>query len=199
GAMAIIAVLLGYTFWNDGGPVQRILRTKANVTDIRSATIIDLIYASLLFFFKEYSDIPMSTTWVFLGLIAGRQYAFALMSEAVSLARSIVDTAEDVAKAYVGIVLSINLAVGLPLLGQMAAGEAVSYGDVFGSQAFMIFVIVANIALIPAAWFAFSPAEHRAEAGGEVTVGMTRWAVIVAGMLIGLAAAFFAFQGAIGA
>ncbi|MEM8615523.1 MAG: hypothetical protein AAGF20_01170, partial [Pseudomonadota bacterium] len=104
GAMAIIAVLLGYTFWNDGGPVQRILRTKANVTDIRSATIIDLIYASLLFFFKEYSDIPMSTTWVFLGLIAGRQYAFALMSEAVSLARSIVDTAEDVAKAYVGIV-----------------------------------------------------------------------------------------------
>lgn len=189
GAMVVIAVLLGYTFWNDGGPVQRILRTKANVTDIRSATLIDLIYASLLFFFKEYSDIPMSTTWVFLGLIAGRQFAFALMVKAIEMSRSIVDVTEDIAKAYVGVVISINLAVGLPYLGALTAGnEAV----LFASQNFMYFVIVANVALIPAAIFAFAPAPHRAEEQGPITAGILRWAVIIAAMHIGLATAFFA-------
>lgn len=82
--LAITLAFLAFTFANAGGPVQRILRTKTNVIDIRSATIIDFMFASLLFFFKELSDIPMSTTWVFLGLIAGREYGFALTREAVS-------------------------------------------------------------------------------------------------------------------
>ncbi|MEM9810830.1 MAG: hypothetical protein AAF788_06350, partial [Pseudomonadota bacterium] len=42
-AMLIILALLSITFANAGGPVQRILRTKTNVIDIRSATIIDFV------------------------------------------------------------------------------------------------------------------------------------------------------------
>lgn len=161
GAMGVILVLLAITFANNGGPVQRILRTKSNVIDIRSATIIDFCYASLLFFFKELSDIPMSTTWVFLGLIAGRQYAFALTRKAISVAYSVIDTAEDVAKAFIGIVLSIDLAVGLPTIAQLVAGEAVTFADVFPNQVFGVTVAVANAALLPIIYFAFSkPEEH---------------------------------------
>ena len=73
-SIAVVVFLLGVTFANAGGPVQRILKTKRSVTDIRSATIIDFIYAWLLWYFKGVSNIPMSTTWVFLGLIAGREF-----------------------------------------------------------------------------------------------------------------------------
>ena len=57
-AMFAIVALLAYTFANKGGPVQRILKTKTAVSDIRSATVIDFIYASLLFYFKELNNIP---------------------------------------------------------------------------------------------------------------------------------------------
>lgn len=175
GAMVVILVLLGYTFANGGGPVQRILRTKSNVTDIRSATIIDFTYACLLFFFKELSDIPMSTTWVFLGLIAGREYAFALLVrieheidgvikegrglfDRVVLA--VIDTGEDVAKAFIGIILSINLALGLPAIGASIAGNPLVFSEIFPTQMFMYLVIGGNIALIPVIWFAFSKPEQ---------------------------------------
>jgi hypothetical protein len=162
-AMGIILLFLGITFANAGGPVQRILRTKTNVIDIRSATLIDFTYASLLFFFKELSDIPMSTTWVFLGLIAGREYGFALTRASVRLTRAVIDTAEDVAKAFIGIVISIDLAVGLPFIAQRVAGADVGLGDLFQTQGFMIFTAVVNLALIPVCLFAFSKPEDDLE------------------------------------
>ena len=42
---------------------------------MRSATIIDFTYALILWYFKQYNDIPMSTTWVFVGLLCGRELA----------------------------------------------------------------------------------------------------------------------------
>ncbi|MEM9898227.1 MAG: hypothetical protein AAF742_02495 [Pseudomonadota bacterium] len=73
-SITIVVLLLAVTFANGGGPVQKILASKRSVTDIRSATIIDFIFAWLLYYFKELNNIPMSTTWVFLGLIAGREF-----------------------------------------------------------------------------------------------------------------------------
>lgn len=162
-ALAIILVFLCYTFANAGGPVQRILQTKTSVVDIRSATVIDFLYASLLFFFKELSNIPMSTTWVFLGLIAGREYGFALTREAVRLTAAVIDTAEDVAKAFIGIVISIDLAVGLPALAQLSTGSELALGDVFPSSGFLIFVAVANAVMIPVSFFAFARPEEDKE------------------------------------
>jgi hypothetical protein len=186
-AMAVIVVLLAVTFANRGGPVQRILRTKTNVVDIRSATIIDFTYASLLFYFKELNNIPMSTTWVFLGLIAGREYAFALTRHAVSLARAVVDTAEDVAKAFIGIVISIDLAVGLPIIGRVMSGGEANLDEVFSSTGFTAFVMIANLALIPIVHFAFSRPENHPNRATVI------WGVGIVGLLVALAAAMFAF------
>jgi hypothetical protein len=163
GAMALILGFLAITFAWSGGPVQRILRTKTNVVDIRSATIIDFTYASLLFFFKELSDIPMSTTWVFLGLIAGREYGFALTRESVRLVRAVIDTAEDIAKAFIGIVISIDLAVGLPFIARAVSGEEVSFKELFPTQSFMLFTLVINAVMVPIAVFAFSKPEDDLE------------------------------------
>lgn len=73
GAILLLISLLAVLFWQRGGRVQQIVLTKTNTTDIRSATIIDFIYGLVLLFFKELSQIPMSTTWVFVGLLAGRE------------------------------------------------------------------------------------------------------------------------------
>jgi hypothetical protein len=163
GALALILGFLAITFAWSGGPVQRILRTKTNVVDIRSATIIDFTYASLLFFFKELSDIPMSTTWVFLGLIAGREYGFALTRQSVSFARAVIDTAEDIAKAFIGIVISIDLAVGLPFVARAVSGDMVGFADLFPTQSFMLFTLIVNAVMVPVAVFAFSKPEDDLE------------------------------------
>lgn len=148
-AMGIILALLGYTFWNKGGPVQKILRAKTAVTDIRSATLIDFIYASLLFFFKEVSAIPMSTTFVFLGLIAGREFGFSLMRSDLSVNKAWRLSLSDLSKAYIGLVISINMAVGLPRLSQALTGETVTPI----SNQFLTFVICANLLLLPVAFY----------------------------------------------
>lgn len=58
-----------------GGPIQGVLRNKINTTDLRSATLIDLLFSSVLFWKASISRFPLSTTWVFLGLLAGREIA----------------------------------------------------------------------------------------------------------------------------
>lgn len=152
-AMGSIVLLLAYTFASKGGPVQRILKTKTAVTDIRSATIIDFIYASLLFYFKELNNIPMSTTFVFLGLIAGREYGFAILSRTVSIMRTCQIALSDVAKAYIGLVLSIDMAVGLPFLAKGLAGGGFPWAQLIPTHGYMVFIVSANLLLIPVALY----------------------------------------------
>jgi len=72
---ALLGVGLAYTFWQKGGAIGNIV-TKSSGTDrVIPATMIDLFYFAMLIVFKEWSQIPMSTTWVFIGLIAGREFA----------------------------------------------------------------------------------------------------------------------------
>lgn len=74
-SLTLLLLMLGYIFYSRGGSIQEIVKVKTNTVDIRSATIIDFLYALVLLFFKQYSNVPMSTTWVFLGLLAGREIA----------------------------------------------------------------------------------------------------------------------------
>ena len=82
--MIIISVVfvagLGFMFREGGGKIQNIVIEKHNTRYVRSATIIDAVYWLILWFFKELNDIPMSTTWVFAGLLCGRELAMATMT-----------------------------------------------------------------------------------------------------------------------
>ena len=72
---AFFVAVLGLVFYRKGGKIQEIVINKKNTRYVRSATIIDLVYALLLLYFKQYNNIPMSTTFVFVGLLAGRELA----------------------------------------------------------------------------------------------------------------------------
>ena len=71
---------LAFMFKEGGGKIQKIVLEKHNTRYVRSATIIDCVYFLILLFFKELNDIPMSTTWVFVGLLCGRELAMATMT-----------------------------------------------------------------------------------------------------------------------
>jgi hypothetical protein len=82
--MILISVVfvggLAFMLKEGGGKIQKIVLEKHNTRYVRSATIIDAVYWLVLFFFKELNDIPMSTTWVFVGLLCGRELAMATVT-----------------------------------------------------------------------------------------------------------------------
>ena len=104
----------GYIFYQFGGEIQKIVTSKTDTTDIRAATIIDFIYGIVLLIFKEYSDMPMSTTWVFLGLLAGREFALSVILGDTKFKPTTFKVLSDAGKALAGLVVSVALAVGLP-------------------------------------------------------------------------------------
>ncbi len=109
-SLIIILSLLAYIMYKRGGAVQNIVKSKTNTVDIRSATIIDAVYGIVLFFFKELSNIPMSTTWVFIGLLAGREIAINFMLHYKDRRKSMFkNLGMDLAKVCFGLVISIVL------------------------------------------------------------------------------------------
>lgn len=102
---------LGVLFALRGDRIQRVVDEKSSVEDVRSATVIDLVYAVILFGFKEASTIPMSTTWVFIGLLAGRELVLSLRGASDRPLREGLRLAgRDVAYCAAGLVISVVLA-----------------------------------------------------------------------------------------
>lgn len=71
----IIFIGLGLLFYLRGDKIQQIVSEKVRISDVRAATLIDFTYVLLLIYKLFISTVPMSTTWVFLGVIGGREIA----------------------------------------------------------------------------------------------------------------------------
>ena len=91
------------------GKIQKIVLEKHNTRYVRSATLIDLFYWLCLYFFKELNDIPMSTTWVFVGLLAGRELAMATYFGKKKTKSVFPLVAKDFGKMMVGLGASVAL------------------------------------------------------------------------------------------
>ncbi|HHD75767.1 MAG TPA: hypothetical protein ENK95_02955 [Campylobacterales bacterium] len=116
GAIVWFGILHAYLFYNRGGQIQKIVTSKTNTADIRSATIVDFIYGIILLVFKEMSNIPMSTTWVFLGLLAGREFAIAWVTQMRKQEDVLKIVLSDAGKAIIGLIVSVSLAFSAPYL-----------------------------------------------------------------------------------
>lgn len=114
GFVSVVVIGLGLLLYYKGGRIQKIVTEKSVVTDVRFATLIDLIYCVILFYFKLHSQVPMSTTWVFIGLLAGRELGMALMKTGDnSIWKSIKLGLKDMSYALIGLVISIAIAIGV--------------------------------------------------------------------------------------
>lgn len=134
-----MVLLQGYLFRERGGKIQAVVTSKTNTLDIRSATFIDLFYGLILLFFKvDYipklfakmgmavpwpEKLPMSTTWVFLGLIAGREIALAMLLKHRNKKEVSNLVFKDAGKAFLGSLIAFALAILLPILALSLAGN----------------------------------------------------------------------------
>jgi hypothetical protein len=115
-----------------GGEIQKIVLRKTNTTDVRAATVVDFMFGVILMYFKEINDIPMSTTWVFLGLLAGREIAISLIAGLRGKAEAMKDVLSDALRAGAGLVVSVAMALLLPFF---ASGEFPDLGQaLFGGD-----------------------------------------------------------------
>lgn len=121
-SLAILLALLAYIFRSRGGKVQELVRKKTNTVDIRSATFIDLIYGLVLYVFKDDyfglwgAKIPMSTTWLFIGLLAGREIGIRLNIEKKLTKATGKMILTDLGKVVLGLVISVLLVFIIKIL-----------------------------------------------------------------------------------
>jgi phosphate/sulfate permease len=110
----VFVSLLGWIFYEKGGKIQTVVLEKQNTRYVRSATIIDLVYAFILLFFKQYNDIPMSTTWVFVGLLCGREFAIASISNGAYKIKHVFPiVGKDFLKMMLGLFVSVGIVVSI--------------------------------------------------------------------------------------
>lgn len=104
---------LGLLFYLRGDKIQKVVSEKVRISDVRAATLIDFTYVLLLIYKLFISTVPMSTTWVFLGVIGGREIAVALARKKRGKGhkmKSVRMITRDFTYAMIGLVVSVIMA-----------------------------------------------------------------------------------------
>lgn len=109
---------LGLLFYLKGDKIQGIVDEKTGVTDVRAATLVDFVYALLLYYKLYESTLPMSTTWLFIGLLGGRELAISITRSQLnkrkkSTKRAIKLIGKDMLYALIGLLISLILALAI--------------------------------------------------------------------------------------
>jgi phosphate/sulfate permease len=142
GAVIFIVLGLGIMLYQGGEKIQRVVDEKSRVKDIPEATLVDLLFAIVLFVFKMASKIPMSTTWCFVGLLAGRELSLSLrkagdysQNEQGTSKKTILDAFKMSMKDLVAVIAGfiISLIVGYGANSYFREGVAMTFGG--GSDA----------------------------------------------------------------
>lgn len=114
--ISFIFLGLGFLFYLRGDRMQQLVNEKAGIKDIRAATLVDLVYMAILFYFKNLNSVPMSTTWVFIGLLGGRELAMGFakhnpQKRMRALKKGFKFIRRDLRHACIGLAISIMLAI----------------------------------------------------------------------------------------
>jgi phosphate/sulfate permease len=101
---------LGIILFLKGDKIQQVVEEKSDVRDVRPATIIDMVYTFILILFTWINTIPMSTTWVFIGLLGGRELAIKIKrNKPISSSWKLIG--KDLSYALIGLLISILIAI----------------------------------------------------------------------------------------
>ena len=111
--ISYFTILLFYIFYIQGGAIQKVVLDKTGTRYARSATIINTIYAAVLYYFKELNDLPMSTTWVFVGLLCGRELAISTMNKEYKFKYVFPLIGKDFVKMIFGLSVSVGIVLSI--------------------------------------------------------------------------------------
>ncbi|WCL49235.1 hypothetical protein [Leptospira sp. GIMC2001] len=120
-ALGILVFALAVIIRTNGGTIQEVVSEKSDIKWAKAATIVDLVYGTILFVFQSLSNLPMSTTWVFLGLLAGREIILNILTY-----RDLpyLDTFRKVGKDVILASLGIAVSIGIYLLSTIIYPES---------------------------------------------------------------------------
>ena len=114
--LTILLLITGLTLSRKGGKIQKVVDEKSKTHSLFNATIIDAIYAIVLLVFTFTSKIPMSTTWVFIGILAGRELGMQLNRHKTLDKESKKMVIRDLRKVSIGLIISLACAFLIQLL-----------------------------------------------------------------------------------
>ncbi len=120
GAMALALAVLCLGVWlllaESGGAIQVILRRKSGLGTPLASAGLSLVYGLTLALLAVGGREPLSTTWVFLGLLAGRELALLLQPQPRPLVDLARDLGRDLALAALGLAVSLAVALAVQQL-----------------------------------------------------------------------------------
>ncbi|HSQ97787.1 MAG TPA: hypothetical protein VLL98_03655 [Rickettsiales bacterium] len=70
-------VMIGFTIYNKGGPIQEIVDEKTDMSNIHYTAMINFSFAIMIALMTCIGTIPIATTWMFIGILGGRELAIA--------------------------------------------------------------------------------------------------------------------------
>ena len=152
--MAVMIGCLAYVFATNGGRIADIVKTKTNTRFVISATIVDLVYALILWYFKMLNNTPMSTTWVFVGLLLGREVAIQAVLKTRQARKLLPMIIADLSKLIFGALISVGLVFWIR--GQVSTLTNLTAG--ISSTAWVLLSFLALLLLGVMAWATY---EHR--------------------------------------
>ncbi|MCC5814985.1 MAG: hypothetical protein JJT78_09530 [Leptospira sp.] len=123
-ALGILVLSIGAILKTNGGTIQEVVSEKSDIKWAKAATIVDLIYGSILVIFQMISNLPMSTTWVFLGLLAGREI---ILNVVTYRDLPYLDTFRKVGKDVILASLGIAVSIAIYILSTMVYPENNSF------------------------------------------------------------------------
>lgn len=127
GFSLVIFAGLGLIFYLRGDKIQGIVNEKTRLEDVRAATFVDFIYAILLIYKLFISTVPLSTTWVFLGVLGGREVAINILRKKQGykhIRKSWKLVGKDMLYALIGLAVSMLIAFGVnPSFQEMILGK----------------------------------------------------------------------------
>ncbi|MEB3325290.1 MAG: hypothetical protein VKM17_08130 [Cyanobacteriota bacterium] len=94
-----------------GGPIQGRLRSKCRMEDPRSTTVVSLLYGLVLLAFLGGDRLPLSTSWLFLGLLAGREVGLGCRGLGRPARALLADLSLDLLRAGAGLATSLAVAL----------------------------------------------------------------------------------------
>jgi hypothetical protein len=108
--LIMLLSILGLILSNKNNRMQRIVSSKKNAGNVRINTIINVVFALILFFFKTVNNISIATTFVFLGVLAGKDIALLLNerdAEKKNYRRTLSNILKDINKCILGVGISL--------------------------------------------------------------------------------------------
>lgn len=107
----IVLVVLYIILKGDNTKIEEIINEKNETENKKSIAIFNLLFALILIFIEFFSNVPLTTTWVFLGLLAGKELSESFTNNNIfsntKIKKSLIKIIKDLHKAMVGIIFSL--------------------------------------------------------------------------------------------